>query len=78
MKPARLFRDAFFITTGTGVGVTQLPFVSHTAQPVLVFLAIFLLGCAPALHVDEASGSNPWVKLLLSMLGDPTDRREKK
>jgi hypothetical protein len=71
MNPTRFFRDAFFITTGTGVGVTQLPFISHSAQPVLVFLAIFLLGCAPAFHVDESAGGNPWVRLFLSLLGDP-------
>lgn len=78
MNLTRFLRDSFFIVTGVGVEVTQLPFFSASAQPVLVFLGIFLLGCAPALHVDERSGGNPWVKLLLSMLGDRSDPPERK
>jgi hypothetical protein len=70
MRLGHYLRDAFFITSGTGVLVTQLPFISSSAQPVLVFLGIFLLGCAPALHVDESPGGNPWIKLLLTLLGD--------
>jgi hypothetical protein len=70
MNPARLLRDAFFILTGTAVLGDQVFFVP-SAQPVLVFLGIFLLGCAPALHVDESAGGNPWVRLFLSLLGDP-------
>lgn len=69
MNPARFLRDAFFITAGVSVLGDQVFFV-RSAQPVLVFLGIFLLGCAPALHVDESPGGNPWIKLLFSMLGD--------
>jgi hypothetical protein len=75
MKVARFLRDAFFITSGVAVLGDQVFFVP-SAQPVLVFLGIFLLGCAPALHVDERPGGNPWIKLLLSMLGDGEGRKK--
>lgn len=75
MNVRHLFRDIFFISTGVAVLGDQTFFVP-SAQPVLVFLGLFLLGCAPALHVDDSSGS-PWIKLLLGMLGDGDQRGKK-
>ena len=75
MWKSKVFRDAFFITTGTGVLVDQV-FIDKSAQAILIFLGIYLLGCAPALHVDEA-GSSPWVRLVLSMMGANPNERAK-
>jgi hypothetical protein len=64
------FRDFFFITVGLGILWTQLPVDHHgPAQPLLIFLVIFLWAAAPLLRGDSKEGLNPIQKFALKIMG---------
>src|ERR1700677_983032 len=71
------FRNLFFLASATAILVDQA-FIMPTAQPILVFLGIFLLGCVPALKGDKSEGVNPIVRLIMSMMGVPLPEETKK
>lgn len=65
------FRDLFFGTLATGILVDQVLIVNH-AQPILIFLVIFLYGAVPALRSDERPGHHsPFARFIMIILGIP-------
>jgi hypothetical protein len=63
---AKLGRELFFFASAMVILYQQV-FVASTAQPILVFLALFFLGSIPALRGDGESSFLS--RLLLALLG---------
>jgi hypothetical protein len=68
------FRDFFFITVELVILWTQLPVDHHgPAQPLLIFLVIFLWAAAPLLRGDSKEGMNSVQRFALKMIGGEMD-----
>ena len=63
-------RDLFLGTLALVVLYDQV-FVAAKAQPILIFLVIFLFGCIPALRGDRKQEGEygPFVRIIMSLLG---------
>lgn len=71
-KWTQRLRDLFLGGLALFILWTQLPLDGHKeAQPILIFLVIFLFGCIPALRGDnkQEGGYSPFVKIIMAILG---------
>ncbi len=63
------FRDLFLGALALIILYDQV-FVAHTAQAILIFLVVFLLGSIPALRGDSSSGKpSVFARFIMAMLG---------
>jgi hypothetical protein len=65
-----IFRDGLLLALGVGILVWQA-FLVVSAQPILIFLGLFLIFSVPFMRGDKKDGTNPFVRLILGMLGVP-------
>lgn len=67
---AQLLRDLFLGSLGLGILYDQV-LVAHAAQPILIFLVIFLFGSIKALRGDDRPPGqySPFVRIIMKMLG---------
>lgn len=62
-------RDAFLLALSLIILYDQV-FIASTAQPVLIFLVIFLWGCIPALRGDQKPGHySLFARLVMHLMG---------
>jgi hypothetical protein len=62
------FRDVFFTTLALIILYQQV-FVATAAQPLLIFLVIFLFACIPALRGDGKDGDSLLQRFVLNAMG---------
>jgi hypothetical protein len=68
-KLTSLFRNLFLGSLALAIFVDQV-FLVATAQPILIFLIIFLLGSIPALRGDGKSGRpSTFARVIMMLLG---------
>ena len=70
-RTVTILRELFFLVLALAILYNQV-FMEPTAQPILIFTAIFFLGSIPALRGDKSEQPNPFVRLFLAMLGVAT------
>lgn len=69
MKAREILRDLFLGGLALAILYDQV-LVARTAQPILIFLVIFLFGCIPFLRGDRKEGEyGPFVRIIMSLLG---------
>jgi len=63
-------RDIFLGTLATFIILDQTPALgTKHAQSLLIFLAIFLYGCIPALRSDSKEAIGPFARFIMALMG---------
>ena len=77
-KLPSILRDLFFGVMAVAIIVDQV-FIAGAAQPILVFLAMFFLGCIPALRGDKKDGQISFLaRFFMQLLGVPVPEDSKR
>jgi hypothetical protein len=67
------FRDIFLVSLALVILYDQV-FIARAAQPLLIFLVIFLFASVPALQGDTTEGESLFQKFVLRAMGIEMDK----